>query len=76
MRVRKVTVMRVARERRGLSQAELGRLIGVGQSKVSAWESGQVRCPAGRAQKISEALGVRAEYLFLEPQMGLPVTLS
>lgn len=76
MRARKTTVMRIVREQRGLSQASLGKKIGVGQSKVSAWESGQVRCPLRHAQALAEALGVRAEYLFLEPQMGLPVTFS
>ena len=48
--------IRVARERTGLTQAELAERIGTMQSNVARWESGAVTPRAETLRKIREAL--------------------
>jgi transcriptional regulator with XRE-family HTH domain len=55
---RTYTVMRAIREKRGVSQAALAKMIGVSQGKISSWESGSVPCPVKRRAQIADALNV------------------
>lgn len=57
--------VRLLRIERGLSQAELGRLSGIGQSNLGRIESGQVRYPTARVTKaLADGLGVSVWDLF------------
>ena len=46
-----------ARVARGMSQVELAKRIGVGQSAVSMWETGNAMPRAGKLKEIAEVLG-------------------
>ena len=50
--------IRAERARNGLSQTELGRLLGWSQSKVTAIETGTRRLYAHELPEVCEALGV------------------
>ena len=58
MQPKKVTRMKVLRERAGVSQHELAQMLAVSQPLVSTWERGLTPIPAPRATQIAEALGV------------------
>lgn len=52
--------LREAREKSGITQAELARRLGLKRAAVSRYESGD-RCPPGwRAREIEKALRVKA----------------
>lgn len=55
--------IRNIRKRKGLTQEELGRLLGVGKSAVSRWESGERDVTLGTIRSIASALGVPLEWL-------------
>ena len=50
------TKIRLARKRADLTQAELGKKLGVGQSAVSQWETGETRPDVRKSIELSEAL--------------------
>ncbi|RYG35748.1 transcriptional regulator [bacterium] len=54
-------VLRTIRERRGMSQGELARRVGVSQATVSRWESGDDAPSAENIHALGFALGVTAE---------------
>lgn len=56
--------IRTLRERRGLTQAELGQRCGVGGSAVAHWESGKWTPRSKTLAKIASALGVAVGKLF------------
>lgn len=58
------------RHRLGLTQGELGDLIGYSQQHVGAFEAGRRRVPTSSLAAISRALGVRPEVLLLEAPAG------
>lgn len=59
-----------ARKRAGLTQEQLGELLGVTRQAVSKWESGQTVPDALTAARLCEALHVSADYVLLgkEPE--------
>jgi len=59
--------MRLAR---GMTQAELGRRIGVTFQQVQKYESGSNRIGAGRLQRIAEVFEVPLAALFDLPRLG------
>lgn len=58
---------RIAETRRaaGLTQEQLGTLVGVTRQAVSKWESGQAVPDALTVARVCQALGVSADYLLL-----------
>jgi transcriptional regulator with XRE-family HTH domain len=62
--------VRAARRARGMSQAELGRLVGVTFQQVRKYELGKNRIPLARLTVIAPALGTRLEEL-LPPAASL-----
>lgn len=56
--------IRAARLRRGLTQSELGRLIGVRKSAVSKWELGQRLPRPAQAVELSRVLKLRLDALY------------
>jgi transcriptional regulator with XRE-family HTH domain len=59
--------IRALRHARGMSQAELGRLIGVTFQQVQKYETGANRIGAGRLQRIAEIFDVPLVALFGPP---------
>lgn len=59
------------RAARGLTQKELGRLIGVTASTISSVENGNVRSWPKLRAACSQVLGVPAEDLFPRPEQRL-----
>lgn len=51
------------RRKKGLTQEELGRLLGVGKSAVSRWESGEREVTLATMRNIAAALDVPLEWL-------------
>lgn len=56
--------LRARRQEMGLSQAELGRRLGVTFSQVQKYEKGSNRIGAGRLFRLSAILGVTIQYFF------------
>ncbi len=63
--------IRLARESKGLTQQEMGDLIGVSRSTVSYYEVGSIAPPVDILQKIIYALGLPSSFFF-EQTESLP----
>lgn len=57
-----INTLRKKRLERGLSQAELGRLVGVSQATVSEFESGMTEPRMQTVRRYARALGVMIEH--------------
>lgn len=55
--------LKKARERRGLNQTELGKLLNVSAQTVQQWESGQTMPRHKRIDTLARQLGVRQQWL-------------
>jgi transcriptional regulator with XRE-family HTH domain len=55
--------IKTMRRKKGLTQDELGSLLGVGKSAISRWESGEREVTLATMRGIASALGVPLEYL-------------
>jgi len=67
--------LRKARDRAGLTQDELGDLLGYDRSAVSTWESGTRTAPSSVVRKVADALHTSVGYLSGEtdnPRRPLP----
>ena len=51
-------LIKEARKSKGLTQKELGEKLGIGESRVSKYESGKENPTLATLQKIADALGV------------------
>jgi transcriptional regulator with XRE-family HTH domain len=60
-----------ARKNKGLTQAELGEILGVHQSHVTRWESDRVRPREKTLSQIAQALDVTSEELLIGGQEAL-----
>ena len=58
----------VVRKAMGLTQEQLGELVGVSRQAVSKWESGQTVPDAITVAKLCRALNVSADYIILGKQ--------
>lgn len=56
----------LARESRGLSQAQLAEKVGVTSQQISAWERGKVKPTADKLAKIMTALESPATFFFVD----------
>ena len=53
-----------SREKMGLSQTDLARIVGVAQSRISEFERGiKTDCTISTAKRLARALGVGVDYL-------------
>lgn len=68
--------LRKARERRGLTQTQLGEKMGVSPQSVQQWESGDTMPRHKRVTDLAECLGVRSQWLMLEQGEMLEVAGS
>lgn len=62
--------IRTAREQKGLSQAEVSRLVGVSKTAVSKWEKGESAPTRKRASKVAKVLGLRPGDLTEHSRVG------
>jgi len=56
--------IRTLRLERGLSQAELGEVLGVSFQQIQKYEKGVNRVSAGRLHRVAEALGVPVTFFY------------
>ena len=55
--------LRELREKRGLTQAELAKRLGVGRTTVTLWERGDNRPRIDMLVDLAKILGVKVDYL-------------
>lgn len=58
--------IRTLRERKGLSQFQLGKLVGVSDKAVSKWENGYAKPKSSIVLRLSEVFSVSADVLLKE----------
>ena len=58
--------IRQAREKQGLSQEELARLVGISRNAISLWESNKTRPATGNLLRLPEMLAVDPLWLFAD----------
>jgi transcriptional regulator with XRE-family HTH domain len=63
--------LKMARERAGFNQTELGRLIGVEQQQINRWESGKNMPNIDAVSALARTLNVSTDFL-----LGLSETLT
>lgn len=56
--------LKALRVRKGLSQEQLGKLIGVGYGAVSKWETGKTDPRFDKVSKLAKALDVSEDEIF------------
>ena len=62
-----------ARERKGVSRAELGRRVGLSATRVGIFESGLARPDADTLERLADALGVSsADLLTVDMEFRVP----
>jgi hypothetical protein len=66
------TLLRIVRQRRGLSQEELARLAGTSQPVISAYEHGRRDPTFGTLRRLVEATGERLQLNATLPTSDLP----
>ena len=68
------------RKARGLTQTELGRLVGAPQTHVSAWETGKHGMSMQQRAKVARLLGVPPESIVLPKRIvlmpGMKITIE
>ncbi|KAA8419969.1 helix-turn-helix domain-containing protein [Acetobacter pomorum] len=55
--------VRIKREQKGFTQAELGRMIGLSENSVVQYETGRAVPKTANFERLAEALGVSSRYL-------------
>ena len=65
-----------ARKQKGLSQAELGKLLGVQAQTVGRWETGKSKPNLETINKLCEALDVPLRYFINEERVDYQLTLE
>src|SRR5262245_19115453 len=67
--------LRQARERRGLSQAELARRIGTGVNQVPRYENGQAEPSPMQLKRLARSLEITSDYLLGLADSPTPLTI-
>lgn len=68
--------LKTARKQKGLSQAELGKLLGVQAQTVGRWETGKSKPNLETINKLCEALDVPLRYFINEERVDYQLTLE
>ena len=68
--------LKAARKQKGLSQAELGKLLGVQAQTVGRWENGKSKPNLETINKLCEALDVPLRYFINEERVDYQLTLE
>lgn len=59
--------LHIARKLAGLTQAELAKALGVGESTILNWEKGRTEPTIGQAKKIGEIVGIYYDNIIFLP---------
>jgi transcriptional regulator with XRE-family HTH domain len=70
MGCKSAVLLREARLRAGLTQAELAARIGTTQSAISRWEGGGARPPLDTLRRLVDACGLELRLELVEPNPG------
>ena len=62
--------VKTARRQKGLTQPQLGKLVGVEAATISRYERGETTIRAGDIKVFSEALGVSQNWLLTGEELG------
>jgi len=62
-----MTELKALRERAGLTQLQLGKLLGKGQSAVAMWEAGDRMPRADKLPELARILGCTIDELYGQP---------
>lgn len=68
--------LKAARKQKGLSQTELGKLLGVQAQTIGRWETGKSEPNLETINKLCEALDVPLRYLINEERVDYQLTLE
>lgn len=68
--------LKAARKQKGLSQTELGKLLGVQAQTISNWENGKSEPNLKTINKLCEALDVPLRYFINEERVDYQLTLE
>lgn len=68
--------LKIARKQKGLSQAALGKLLGVQAQTVGRWETGKSKPNLETINKLCEALDVPLRYFINEERVDYQLTLE
>jgi transcriptional regulator with XRE-family HTH domain len=68
--------LREARERKGLTQAQLAERLGVDQAVIAKWESGSREPRVRVAVRLSQALETTANAIWTPDNEAAPATLE
>lgn len=66
----KITALKELRQRKGMTQADLARIVGVTQSLVAQWERGASMPSAAKLPEIAKALDCTIDELFARAGAG------
>lgn len=64
-----LTPLKLERLKKGITQRELARRLGLTSAEVSNWETGYARCPVETRYRIAKELGVTVEILFPKAEL-------
>lgn len=68
--------LKVVRKQKGLSQAELGKLLGVQAQTIGRWETGKSEPNLETVNKLCEILDVPLRYFISEEHVDYQLTLE
>lgn len=61
-----VSHLKIERIKKGLTQAELAKQIGVGLSSITRWEKNNDTMPVSKLRELVELFGCSADYLVVQ----------
>ncbi|MCI5941475.1 MAG: helix-turn-helix domain-containing protein [Ligilactobacillus animalis] len=64
------------RKSKKMSQSDLGKMIGVSQTTVTAWETGRAEPASAYISKLADFFNVSADYLLGRPEKKTDTTKS
>lgn len=59
-----MTAIKILREKAGMTQKQLGRLLGLGQSAIAMWENGERRPRAEMLPELAKVLSCTIDQLY------------
>lgn len=68
--------LKIARKQKGLSQAELGKLLGVQAQTIGRWETGKSKPNLETVNKLCEILDVTLHYFISEEHVDYQLNLE
>lgn len=70
------TLIKEARKKAGLTQKELGALVGTSEAMISQYENGHRRPKYTTLETIAKALGIEVDYLYVDAKDRTPLLVD